>query len=239
MKLTRKLIPAFAMLLVSAVLMSTASFAWFAMRDTVTASGMEVTASSDTIFLEIKGTEDTDYSEAGTNDLDATLKPVAHENWDDLADITDFDLVTAETYDNWYYQYSDKVDDHDSNLTPKQYISAFTNYVAVTTYSVKVTDAQTANGYDLYVSAINIEADAGIKVIIAGANGYQEFSAANNSTNIAFNADNILSDTVSTSAQTISVYIYIDGNDANVFTNNVANLTGAVTFSLKAFPTDH
>lgn len=44
MKNTRKLIPALAMLLVSAVMMSTASFAWFTMNSTVEATGMQVTA---------------------------------------------------------------------------------------------------------------------------------------------------------------------------------------------------
>ena len=44
MKLTKKLIPAFAMLLVSAVLMSTASFAWFSMNTQVTATDINVTA---------------------------------------------------------------------------------------------------------------------------------------------------------------------------------------------------
>lgn len=46
MKLSRKLIPAFAMLLVSAVLMSTASFAWFSMNENVTATGISVTATA-------------------------------------------------------------------------------------------------------------------------------------------------------------------------------------------------
>lgn len=44
MKKTRKLIPALVMLVISAVLMSTASFAWFSMNRSVTASGMSVTA---------------------------------------------------------------------------------------------------------------------------------------------------------------------------------------------------
>ena len=44
MKKMRKLIPAFAMLMIAAVMMSTASFAWFTMNDTVTATGMEVKA---------------------------------------------------------------------------------------------------------------------------------------------------------------------------------------------------
>ena len=45
-KLNRKLIPAFAMLLLSAVLMSTASFAWFSSNGKVTASGLAVSATA-------------------------------------------------------------------------------------------------------------------------------------------------------------------------------------------------
>lgn len=238
MKLTRKLIPAFIMLLVSAVLMSTASFAWFAMNTEVNATGMQVTATSDAIFLEIKGSEDSDYSDTGTNAFTANLKPVAHEAWTKLADITDYDLNDDSTNDNWYHQYSDKFDDADSNLSAKAYLADFAGYVATITYTVKLHEGQAATGYDLYVSKVNIPANKGIKVIIAGANGYQELSSANNSDNIAFSATNILSNTVTTTEQTITVYIYIDGNDANVYTDNVASLTGAITFSLKAHTTD-
>lgn len=46
MKKTRKLLPAIAMLLISAVMMSTASFAWFSMNTEVSASGMEVKATT-------------------------------------------------------------------------------------------------------------------------------------------------------------------------------------------------
>jgi hypothetical protein len=44
MKKMRKLIPAFAMLMVAAIMMTTASFAWFTMNDKVTATGMEIQA---------------------------------------------------------------------------------------------------------------------------------------------------------------------------------------------------
>jgi hypothetical protein len=46
MKNMRKLIPAIAMLLVSAVMMSTASFAWFSIANTATAQGMQVKATA-------------------------------------------------------------------------------------------------------------------------------------------------------------------------------------------------
>lgn len=46
MKATRKLIPAIAMLLVAAAVMSTASYAWFTMSKQVTATGMNVTVTA-------------------------------------------------------------------------------------------------------------------------------------------------------------------------------------------------
>ena len=46
MKKMRRLIPAFAMLLVAATMLSTASFAWFTMNEKVTASGMQIQAKS-------------------------------------------------------------------------------------------------------------------------------------------------------------------------------------------------
>ena len=44
MKKMRRLIPAVAMLMVAAVMLSTASFAWFTMNDQVSATGMQVQA---------------------------------------------------------------------------------------------------------------------------------------------------------------------------------------------------
>ena len=57
MKKFKKLIPAFCMLLVSAVMLGSSTFAWFSMNNKVTATGMEVTAKSNTQFLVISGSE--------------------------------------------------------------------------------------------------------------------------------------------------------------------------------------
>ena len=59
MKNTRKLIPAIAMLLISAVMMSTASFAWFSTNTTATANGMEVRVASATNILIAKASDGT------------------------------------------------------------------------------------------------------------------------------------------------------------------------------------
>lgn len=60
MKKMRKLIPAFAMLMVSAIMLSTASFAWFSSNTKVTATGMQVQAtSSGGLAIAVNATKDT------------------------------------------------------------------------------------------------------------------------------------------------------------------------------------
>ena len=54
MKHTKKLIPAIGMLLLSACMLVTSTFAWFSMNETVTATGMTVAAKGDQIYLQIK-----------------------------------------------------------------------------------------------------------------------------------------------------------------------------------------
>ena len=44
MKKFKKLIPAFCMLLVSAILLGSSTYAWFSMNDTVKATGMQINA---------------------------------------------------------------------------------------------------------------------------------------------------------------------------------------------------
>ena len=70
MKLSRKLLPALAMLLVSAVMMSTASFAWFSVNTTAEANGMSVTVASARNIL-------ISTAEAGTYGSSATFEEKA------------------------------------------------------------------------------------------------------------------------------------------------------------------
>ncbi|MBR7094596.1 MAG: hypothetical protein IKC73_00085 [Clostridia bacterium] len=88
MKLSRKLIPAFAMLLVSAVMLTTASYAWFSINDSVTAEGMNVrtTAADNVLIAEstLGKTDEEDDANFGTtlevDGLEALLNPVSTIN---------------------------------------------------------------------------------------------------------------------------------------------------------------
>ena len=58
---SRRITASLAMLLVSALLLSTASYAWFAMNTQTTADGFEVEAYTDSLFLEISQSADSGY----------------------------------------------------------------------------------------------------------------------------------------------------------------------------------
>lgn len=72
MKLTKKLIPAIVMLMFSAVMLVTSSFAWFSMNKDVTATGMSVTAQGKQIYLQI--VENTVPFVSGGKQVEATAK---------------------------------------------------------------------------------------------------------------------------------------------------------------------
>ena len=80
----KKLIPAFALLLVSAVLMSTASFAWFSMNNTVTVTGMEIRTvvgdnlliAGDTLASTAKKA-DSNFSNSLVQTIDALVEPAS------------------------------------------------------------------------------------------------------------------------------------------------------------------
>ena len=88
----KKIIPALCMLLISAVLMGTSTYAWFSMNTTVSATGMQVTANSDSKFLLISK-ENSEISAIRTEgkttvalmDGEKALYPVALDGTDPTA----------------------------------------------------------------------------------------------------------------------------------------------------------
>ena len=241
MKKTKIIVPALGMLLLSTAASVTGTVAWFAMNSSVTATGMQVTAKADGFFLEITGAADSGaYSNTGTSNVNAELYPVSHEAWTAVSQIEDFDIAVADTYDNWYYQYSASTASANYNLTNKAYISAFTNYVAKTSFSVRLNENSGATTvYDLMVSKITIPENKGIYVVVAGADGYEEFSSTI-SVERSYNANYVLSDTVlKTPVTNVNVYIFFEGSDTNVYSDNIASLTGSVSFELKVFSADN
>lgn len=100
----KKLIPTIALLLLSAVMLSTASYAWFSMNTTVTATGMKVTAKADSgIVIKASATNTGDDIPSTANTFKATA------DWAMAAGTELYPVSTVDTV-AWYMAQSDEAD---------------------------------------------------------------------------------------------------------------------------------
>ena len=237
MKMTRKLIPAFVMLIVSAIMLSTASFAWFANSTTVTASGMTVKANTNVKFLQISasGAED-DYGAS------ANLDPIKQD--------LDLNLVHAKVAEGktvtWYTANAadpDKPDADDKGLVAVDNISS-ANAVLLNTFYVKMssenssltnlklTNVEVTNNDSMLAPALRVLVIAkdsdknvqGVQVWDVGDSSTSPAETAGIVKNEDINSSNVLVASISGGAvYTLDVYIYFDGEDVKAYTDRVAN----------------
>lgn len=158
MKNMRKLIPAIAMLLVSAVMMSTASFAWFTSASNASAEGMQVKAVADGGLAIGAWTDDANapvgtafyssvkpgyadgmaaYTADANGVFSATLKPATHSG------------------SGWYQSVGTQVDNHASTGT---YTADSTNYIH-TKFDIKA--LAPGKTYTLKVAGITVGTSTG------------------------------------------------------------------------------
>lgn len=146
MKKFRKLIPALALLLVSAVLMSTASYAWFSMNTKVTVTGMKVTTKvGSNVMIAATNTE-----ESYTLGLDQTKTGL-------LEPVSTIDAVT------YYYTATTNV-----SADGKAVSAAYTSYTPGDAFDINYgvndttseADALGYIDYSFYLKATNADASA-------------------------------------------------------------------------------
>ncbi len=141
MKKMRRLIPAIAMLLVSAVMLSTASFAWFTMNEQVTATGMQVQAKASGNLVIGTGklnaaskdiiTTVTDNYHSDTNDrTKVNLAPITYDgtNWKIPASTNTVDPLYGTLANNSYTTLS--VDAEENTTDVQKYFAEYVVYVA-------------------------------------------------------------------------------------------------------------
>lgn len=246
MKKFKKLIPALCMLLVSAVLVGTSTYAWFSMNDTVSVTNLQITAKSDSVFLLIgEGKQTAGEVQAGnkTNidtEVKSELLPSAH-----VADVSTEAKAAAENA--WYYQKakgptSSVGDGNNVTITTDK----FGNYVIKKTYSltlasgslaqnkidaqVVITDANDKTATDRTFDPVRVlittaakSAEFGVK---ADANNTDVKVAGISDTNKGASATIHEGAVNDTTVIEVNVYIYYNGADTNVFTTNIAKLAG-------------
>lgn len=221
MKKFKKLIPAFCLLLVSAVLMGTSTFAWFSMNKTVTATGMQVTAKSDNPFLIIAAGD--------TIDGDSLNRTATSANTADLAPVmpkTTLSSTNVAEPASWQYAYSI---DPAASAKSGEYVecTTLTGYVASEKFAFDLSNKSGVNtAANLKLTGITITADKALNVVIVcGTNIYTHKATAANLTEV------LAATMTKGTPVVITVYYYIDGEDAKTYSDNAANLGGSVTMN--------
>ena len=256
----RKLLGAVGMLTVSAAMLVSSTFAWFSMNKTVRAQTMSISAKSDSTFLLISKTN-TDAADIQTekktlvDDLatgvtNTTLIPstpaVAADLTTYATPLTGANAVTnqatAAVQSNWWTANSDdpaKATENTINVT-KLTAANFSDYVIKKT--VYLTVAKGAN------NAINLSVTptfaktgtddqtdyTGVKVLVATSDGgFATLTKDSAKTDIKGSNTALTDATV----LTVDLYIYYDGKDSTVYSNNYGKLAGAdVTFEFEVEP---
>lgn len=223
MKNTRKLIPALAMLLIAAVMMSTATFAWFSMNQQVTATGLQVTAKSDNVWLAINAGSSFDANgtakEVSSTQEEVKLFPVMPK-----VDPLTVDNVTLPA--SWQFGYSNATDSSDVNSEGYTECATLDGYVASETFSIGLSNISgAASASNLRLTKVELPADTGISVVVVcGDNVYLH-------TDSASGLNEQIAATVTTAGVTVTVYYFINGEDDMVYTDRVAELTGKVVLT--------
>ncbi len=224
MKNTRKLIPALAMLLLSAVLMSTASFAWFSMNKTVTAGSMTVTAQSNATNLLInttgKAAEGSADVAATTSHPDKLVYPVAY-----VTANTTVGGVSLNAGD-WYTANNKNANSAADDITGVRTVTEGSEDFMIT-YKVYLTLSSESEAYTdgkIQVSYASLTGDAATKMVVVIGSEKLALDAVNATATTTANA-NLSKDAVTE----VTIYVYLDGNSANVNSNYIAggaSLTG-------------
>ena len=244
MKKFKKLIPALCMLLVSAVMLGSTTYAWFSMNNKVTATGLNVTATANTKYLVISASNtlgtDTEIDKT-TDNIPMTARPTAAGS---LTGTSVYPIARATsanaaslglTAGDWYTANSKVYDDAATSTTTKsENIANVTkieeanlgNYVLTYTFYIGV-----ASGSANYNGAISVKAlssstgfgNTGLTAIVK-IDGYDEVTIT------AADAAQTIDDVeLTTTAKAVTVKLYIDGNAASVKSStDIATIVGSL-----------
>lgn len=244
MKLTKKLIPALGMLVLSACMLVTSTFAWFSMNDTVTATGMSVTAKGDQVYLQIVN-EDGTFTD-GSAQTSATAKTASAELLPTNVYKT-FDPTNPTPYDGgadmvWVTNIGKSNTDgtKDSNYEDKTSSANGTLYLK-NTFKIRLdpTAGAAASTKPLKVSSVTVAGDTADEfedclsvLIVCSYEGttqgdlwnYESGTFAHDSdTEETLTTGNLTKDTTAT----VDIYIFFNGDNANCTLEKLAAATNS------------
>ena len=230
MKKFKKVVPALCALLVSAVMLGSSTYAWFSMNTKVTAKGMSVTAQSNSTYLVISknttlGTDisaslNGDNAVGGIGNAKTSVYPCAKAT----KDIKGTEIKAGE----WYYAASKDRDDAgaigDGALGTNTLTATKIGDRLTTDYQVTYTfyiglsgESKAMDNATIKVDAADATAGDSSAALSKGLSAEVKIGEKNAVTlkDGTTNA-NVTGVNLSTTAITVTVMVYIDGNNANV-----------------------
>ena len=241
----KTILPALAMLVIATVMLSTASYAWFALSSQATATGMMVGVKSDSAFLIISktasvaaGYHETSVDFEETSETLTKIAPTAftasampEENTTYSTTVNDlFNGTGASTI--WYTQ----VGQANNNGTPTDpSVKSFIDYDDVATYlrqyTIYLAVAPETEGYVMsdVTASVTISGDPSVSVLVVGPDGYAHFTngASGTATTFAVPTDSsdddngTLDESINNSFARYDIYVYYNGNHNKITTDNL------------------
>ena len=224
----KKIMASASMLLVSTMMLSSATYAWFTMNKTVTVSGMELNVKADSTYL-IIGEETTAAALQANNAKAVTFTPVESLTVFPSAHNAVTNTTDASTIGNWYYKYADAPTASTATEGARNIASMTaleSDYVLhKTVYITLAAGSETAT--NLRCTAANLtgaNTSNAVTVLVTTPSGKDEEDKGANFTRTGATLAATVTDQ---DVIPVDIWIYYNGNDASVFTNNKANLAGA------------
>lgn len=227
--LKKQMVAAIAMVLVAAVALGSATFAWFVSNNEVSAKTTGVKAQSNTAFMSIEyeksaiGTQTT--NSVDWTDLKVALYPAEVQSDGAAAPapkfVTAYGTTTTDGKKSGNYI---EVGDAAKAVKDQYAVGKADNY-KISSAGVDLSDLKIDN------VEVTTGADKGLKdairVLVVGPDNWQVW--APDGKKLEGTADKALAATVVKDADTpVSVYVYYDGNDAAVTTANLQNILDSV-----------
>lgn len=238
--LKKQLMAAIAMVLVAAIALGSSTFAWFISNNTVNATTSTISAQSNAAFMVIE------YNATAVNS-DKTA---------DVATIGDTPLYPAkwnQSSGKFETAYAQKVGEATMKADTLKEVgdpaaAVTAKYAVCNTFNIS---AKGANLSALKVAGASIETankgndklDNALRVLVVSPTGWV---LCNNNGVVADSTggtDGTLGDAITAGADTVvNLYVYYDGDDSQIFTNNLANLKTAsskITVQFEATADNH
>ena len=216
MKKTKVIIPALGLLVMSTAASVTGTVAWFAANNTVSATGMTISAKSDTEFLVIVG--GSTFNSAST-DVSVTSTAAAKSLYP-VAPAVDLTSANVATPGSWHYAFSNNVSSASAH-TGYTACTSLTDYVASETFSLglNVNSGLNESAQNLALKSVDLPDNTGISCVVVCGSAIGQYEA-DSSTQLDLGSH------ATTSGTVVTIYYYINGEDENVFSANATNLTG-------------